>query len=168
MRATERVRNLVLDIEPLELADFGLDSAVRTHSQRQAVAGGWTLHVDAPKPDVRVPQPVERACFRVLQEGLSNVLHHAKATEVWVRVHQGVSQLELEIHDNGIGFDSNAFHEEKPREGASLGSVGQHSNLCVSRDRCVWQAQLPARVVAPKKNTLITNKNTNLPSLAAP
>ena len=124
VQATERVRKLVLDLEPPELAAFGLYAAVRTYCQRQAVAGGWNLHIDAPKPDVRAPQPVERACFRVLQEGLNNVLYHAKATEVWVHVHQGADELELWIRDNGIGFDRNAVRAENRREGGSLGLFG--------------------------------------------
>ena len=124
VHATERVRKLVLDLAPPELEDFGLHAALRTYCQRQAAAGRWNLHIDAPKPDVRAPRPVERACFRVLQEGLSNVLHHAKATEVWVHLHQGAEELELEIRDNGIGFDRKAVREEHKREGASLGLFG--------------------------------------------
>lgn len=124
VHATERVRKLVLELEPRELEDFGLHAAVRTYCQRQAAAGGWNLHIEAPKPDVRAPRPVERACFRVFQEGLNNVLHHAKATEVWVHVHQGVDELELWIRDNGIGFDRNALREENRREGGSLGLFG--------------------------------------------
>jgi signal transduction histidine kinase len=124
VHATERVRKLVLDLDPPELADFGLHAAVRTYCQRQAVAGGWNLHIDAPKPDVRAPQPVERACFRVLQEGLNNVLNHAQATEVWVNLHQGADELELWIRDNGIGFDRNAVRADKRREGGGLGLFG--------------------------------------------
>ena len=124
VHATERVRKLVLDLEPRELADFGLHAAVRTYCREQAAAGGWNLHIDAPKPDVRAPRAVERVCFRVLQEGLSNVLHHAQATEVWVHVYQGADKLELWIRDNGIGFDRNALREENRREGRSLGLFG--------------------------------------------
>ena len=124
VHATERVRKLVLDLEPPELADFGLHAAVRTYCERQAVTGGWNLHIYAPKPDVRAPRPVERACFRVLQEGLSNVLNHAQATEVWVDLHQGGDELELGIRDNGIGFDRNAVRDDNKREGGSLGLFG--------------------------------------------
>jgi signal transduction histidine kinase len=124
VHATERVRKLVLDLEPPELADFGLHAAVRVYCQRQAVAGGWNLHIDAPKPEIRAPRQVERACFRVLQEGLSNVLNHAQATEVWVDLHQGADELELGIRDNGIGFDSSAACEADRRDGGCLGLFG--------------------------------------------
>jgi signal transduction histidine kinase len=124
VHATERVRKLVLDLEPRELADFGLHAAVRTYCREQAAAGGWKLHIDAPKPGIRAPREVERACFRVLQEGLSNVLHHAHATEVWVHVYQAPDELELCIRDNGIGFDRDAIGEAERRGGRGLGLFG--------------------------------------------
>jgi PAS domain S-box-containing protein len=122
--ATSRIRELVTNLEPPELSDFGLYSAVRTYSQRQALAGGWNLRIDTPKPDLRAPRPIERACFRVLQESLSNVLQHAKATEVWVNLQQDAEEMILGIRDNGIGFDCNAFREENRREYESLGLFG--------------------------------------------
>ena len=117
--ATERVRKLALDLYPSELKYFGLNAAVRTYCERQAVAGGWRLHLDAPKPENRAPRPVEQACFRVLQEGLGNVSHHAQASEVWVHLHQGADQLELAIRDNGSGLDRDGV-----REGENLGLFG--------------------------------------------
>jgi len=123
VHVTEKVRDLVQDLAPPELEYFGLDAAVREYSKRQAAAGGWKLHLDCPKPETRAPKQVERACFRVLQEGLSNVLHHAKASEVWVHLHLG-NVLELRIRDNGIGFDRNMVDDEKLREKASIGIFG--------------------------------------------
>jgi len=122
---TARVRRLVLDLEPRELTDFGLHSAARSYCQLQATAGGWNLHIDAPKPKLRASRAVERACFRVIQEGLSNVLYHAKASEVWVSVHQGADLLELRIRDNGIGFDRSQVREDDAQSGGHVsGSLG--------------------------------------------
>jgi signal transduction histidine kinase len=112
---------LVLDLEPRELEDFGLNAAVRVFCEAPAVVCGWNLHIDAPEPDLRAPRPVERACFRVLQEGLNNVVYHAKASEVWIDLHHGADKLELVLRDNGIGFDRDAVREDNGREEASLG-----------------------------------------------
>jgi len=124
VHATERVRRLVLDLEPPELTQLGLYAAVRSYSKRQAADGGWKLHVDAQKPEQPAPRAVERACFRLLQEGLSNVLEHSNASEVWIDLRQTENKLELSIRDDGIGFDYNALSEYKPRESANLGLFG--------------------------------------------
>ncbi len=123
-QAMQRIRDLLLDLTPPELEDFGLHSAVPTYCERQAGAGGWNLHVDAPKPEVRPPRSVERACFRVLQDGLASVLHHTKATELWVQVRQDADHLELVIRDNGVGLDRNAARDDSRREGGSLELFG--------------------------------------------
>ena len=124
VHAMERIRKLALDLEPPELAAFGLYAAVRAYCQQQLVGRRLKLHIDAPKPDVRAPRPIERACFRVLQEALSNVLQHARASEVWVELRQGAAELELTIRDDGSGFDRNAIREDIRREGGSLGLLG--------------------------------------------
>jgi signal transduction histidine kinase len=67
---------------------------------------------------------VERACFRVVHESLSNVLHFAKATDVWIHLHQDADKLVLRIRDNGIGFALHAVREKKRRDATSLGLFG--------------------------------------------
>lgn len=124
VHATERIRKLVLNLEPQELSAFGLHAAVRTYCQGQAAAGGWALHIDAPAPETRAPRAVERACFHVLQEGLSNVIQYARASEVWVDVSHSADELELRLRDNGIGFDRDADDDEIMHNGGHLGLFG--------------------------------------------
>ena len=47
------------------------------------------------------------ALFRILQESLTNVARHAKASEVKVQLSMQANKLIMEIIDNGIGFNSN-------------------------------------------------------------
>jgi len=47
------------------------------------------------------------ALYRVLQEALTNVVRHAKATSVHVQLNVSNNKLIMEIIDNGIGFDKN-------------------------------------------------------------
>ena len=124
VHAMERIRTLVLDLEPPELATFGLHAAVRTYCLQQVGTRGLKLHIDAPRPAVRAPRPVERACFRVLQEALSNVLQHAEASEVRVHLHQEAAELVLTVRDDGCGFDRDAVRDDIRHEGGSLGLFG--------------------------------------------
>ena len=124
VQATERIRRMVMTLEPRELSTFGLQAAVNSYCRDQAAASGWTLHIDAPRPEVRAPCAVEKACFHVLHEGLNNVLQHARATQVWVEVRQGPGELELVLRDDGVGFEYTPANERRKRAGANLGLFG--------------------------------------------
>lgn len=104
-RTLEQVRSLSLDLRPMQLDDLGLTVSLGALLERDAAAAGWVAHYD---PDVR-PDRIETglalACYRVAQESLTNIMRHAAASEVWVRLAQGADELELSIRDDGRGFD---------------------------------------------------------------
>lgn len=129
VRATERIRRLVMHLEPPELATFGLQAAVRSYCHAQAAVCGWILHIDAQNCNSRVPHAVERAGFHIMQEGLNNVLQHANASEVWIHVVQTDDRLELVIRDNGKGFDHTLIDERSQRAGANLGLFGMRRRV---------------------------------------
>ncbi len=125
VHAMERIRKLVVNLEPRELKDFGLHAAVRNYCQRSAESVGWMLHLDAPPPDERAPRDVERACLRVLQEILSNVLGQSNASQVWVGLHQTDDELILRVRGDGTDFDpetGDSIDEES--EGVKLIHLG--------------------------------------------
>ncbi len=59
------------------------------------------LHVDG--EPVPVPQAIDLSAFRIVQEGLTNALKHAGASQADVTVRYGSDELEIEIRDNGEG-----------------------------------------------------------------
>jgi PAS domain S-box-containing protein len=125
VHAMERIRKLVVNLEPRELKDFGLYAAVRNYCQRSAESVGWMLHLDAPQPDERAPLAVERACLRVLQEILSSVLSQSNASQVWVGLHQTDDELELRVRGDGTDFDpENGDSMDEASEGARLIHLG--------------------------------------------
>ena len=124
-QAIERVRKLVRDLDPVELENLGLYAAIRRQCNRQATVGRWTMHLHATKPEARAPRSIERACFHVLDEALTNILRHARATEVWVEFDQDEDRLELRIRDDGAGFDRNALRDADQRQGLGLLAMEQ-------------------------------------------
>ena len=67
---------------------------------------------------------MEDAVFRIAQEALNNALKHAHATEITVRFSSQRSSFELEITDNGIGFDTNAIAKQG---GLGLGGIQERA-----------------------------------------
>lgn len=101
----ERVRSIAVDLRPAQLDDFGLYVTLRGYCRQQAAAAGWTLHFDAQEARSRPNCDVEIACFRIVEQALTNVAHHAGATEVWVTLRERGGRLEVSVRDNGVGFD---------------------------------------------------------------
>jgi signal transduction histidine kinase len=72
------------------------------------------VEVTAENLESRLPAPVETILFRIVQEGLSNVSRHAQASRVTVRLRGHPSMTELEIEDDGTGFDPTAAMHIQP------------------------------------------------------
>jgi signal transduction histidine kinase len=68
-----------------------------------ALAAGLEVTVDNEDPSEPLPPSVETAAYRIVQEALTNVIRHARATRVWIHVRRGPGGLELVIEDDGQG-----------------------------------------------------------------
>jgi signal transduction histidine kinase len=101
----ERVRQLSLSLRPPQLDDLGLAAALRSHLDRQARVAGLASHFDATGAPHAVAPDTETACFRVAQEAITNVLRHARARNLWVRLFEDDGRLALSVRDDGGGFD---------------------------------------------------------------
>jgi two-component system sensor histidine kinase UhpB len=124
------VRQLSLNLRPLQLDDLGLAAALRSHLDRQARLGELTPHFDAADaPRVEAPQ-IETACFRVAQEAITNVLRHAGARNLWVRVFTADGRLALSVRDDGKGFDIDKARR-RAAGGASLGLVSMEERVAL-------------------------------------
>jgi len=104
-QGVEQVRAIAYALRPPELDELGLEVALTRHVTRRAMSAGLTAQVIIELP----AQPIELSTtiFRVVQEGLTNVIRHAQATKVEVRV----TRLEggvicITMKDNGAGLPS--------------------------------------------------------------
>jgi PAS domain S-box-containing protein len=123
-----QVRTLSLDLRPLMLDELGLGATLDWYVQRQAQRVGFVVHLEAKALEPRPHPTIETACFRVVQEALTNVVRHAQACQVWVEVQQHDSALLLHVRDDGIGFDLNAARAQAA-QGKGLGLVGMEERV---------------------------------------
>jgi two-component system sensor histidine kinase UhpB len=127
----ERVRQLSLSLRPPQLDDLGLAAALRSHLDRQAGVGGIASHFDAAEAPHELDADTETACFRVAQEAINNVLRHAHAHNLWVRLFTAGGRLALSVRDDGRGFDLEAVRR-RAASGASLGLVGMEERIALA------------------------------------
>lgn len=119
----QQVRDLALSLRPSVLDDLGLGAAVQWFAEQTGARGNLkvTCDVDANRPGLS--PTTEIACFRVLQEALTNVVRHADATSVLVRLRDEGAHLELLVQDDGRGFDVARVSADAAR-GSSMGLLG--------------------------------------------
>ena len=102
-----RVRKISGDLRPPLLDEVGLFPALRVYVDAQSALSGVTIELETEGTDgARLDPAREIACFRVVQESLTNALRHAAPQRIQVRAVRRPTTLSLSIADDGRGFDT--------------------------------------------------------------
>lgn len=109
-RALAALGRVIWALRPQQLDELGLVAAVR-HAAETMLGDRVTLHFQA-RIDRELPEEVEITVYRVLQEAITNVARHAKASEVWIDLYQDDTGVSLRVEDNGIGFRPDEVHQD--------------------------------------------------------
>jgi two-component system, NarL family, sensor histidine kinase UhpB len=116
------VRELSLNLRPSMLDSLGLEPALRWYLERQARLGRFEAALDCAQAG-RLPAETETVIFRLVQEAMTNVLRHARARTVAVKVERSGAQAVLTVSDDGVGFDPAAVLA-RADAGGSFGVLG--------------------------------------------
>ncbi|MFT3867372.1 MAG: sensor histidine kinase [Nibricoccus sp.] len=98
------LRSFSHQLHPVALHKFGLVASIRDFCKKVADQGGLELELQLGSDRVEVAPALAISLFRIVQEALSNVIKHAKASRVRVTLRQDNAGLTLSIEDNGVGF----------------------------------------------------------------
>jgi signal transduction histidine kinase len=122
-QALKEMRLLVYELRPLALQREGLVGALR--QRLDAVEGrvGVEARLLAEKL-IELPASVEEGLYRIAQEALNNALKHAAATSVTVYIRAEDERVELEVVDDGQGFDPDTVSD---RGGMGLTSMRERA-----------------------------------------
>ena len=104
----QRLREIIKDLRPA-LLSYGLKSALEELADNLMERNGETVRIRVllESNEGSYPQEVEQHLFRIVQEACTNALRHAKSTEITISGRLNPLEAELEVRDNGIGFDLN-------------------------------------------------------------
>jgi hypothetical protein len=105
-QTAERIRDVMADLRPPVLDDYGLVAALLWYGEQFARRTDIAVAVEGEEPVPRLAARVESALFHIAQEALTNVAKHAQATNVMVAAQVQGDVLRLVVADDGIGFDS--------------------------------------------------------------
>jgi PAS domain S-box-containing protein len=126
VKLAEDVRQLSHQLHSTILEDLGLNAALNELCEEFSAREGIEVAFEAlavPKP---LPLAVEACLYRISQEALHNVLKHAQAGQVTLRISGSPKGIHLYIHDNGIGFDPEVA---KSRAGLGIVSMKERATL---------------------------------------
>jgi two-component system, NarL family, sensor histidine kinase UhpB len=113
------VRRISTDLRPMMLDDLGLNAAIEWLARDAARRLGIEVTVRLGENEPALDDRVATAAFRMVQEALTNVARHSRATDVQIELRQHDGELELTVTDNGVGYPADAMRRE-----GSFGLVG--------------------------------------------
>ena len=141
--ALQEMRLLIYELRPPVLARDGLAAALRSRLEAVESQLGIATVFDTDLVG-RVRPEIEEGLYRIAQEALNNILKHAHARRVLVRLHQEEQTVTLEVQDNGVGFDPAVA-----RQKGGLGLRGIEERVARLGGRLVLES-------APGKGTRLT------------
>ena len=115
----QTVRKIATQLRPDVLDKLGLIPAIEWHLQEFGKRTGIKSDFVSRPAEIQLSEPQSTAFFRILQEALTNVARHARASRVRIRLQQKAGQTFLLVEDNGVGIDP-----EKITAPDSLGLLG--------------------------------------------
>jgi PAS domain S-box-containing protein len=102
------VRNVMADLRPPLLDDYGLAAVLRWYCREFWDRTGIPTVVRCEGAVPRLHHSVEITLFRIAQEALTNVMRHAQASQAAIELRAGDKTVCMTITDNGVGFDPKA------------------------------------------------------------
>jgi len=146
-QTTERIRDLMADLRPPVLDDYGLVAALRWYGEQFAARSGINVIIDGEEIQPRLSPRAEGALFRIAQEALTNVAKHAQASQATVAVKAGTDLLQMVITDNGLGFDPAQRSEPGERYGWGMLTMTERAAAIGGRFEVESQPGRGTRVV---------------------
>lgn len=133
-RMLQGVRQMSLDLRPSMLDDLGLAAALRWYVTTQAQRAGLTAEIVAGALPEDLSPAAATTCYRVVQEAVTNVMRHARATRLTLTLAGAESGLEVSIGDDGCGFDVAAARRQA-LHGESMGLFGLEERVQLAGGR---------------------------------
>ena len=158
--AARALRNLITDLRPPVLDEYGLQPALEALVERMQAVSELSVELQVELGDgsgrqVRLAPQVEDGIYRVIQEALANVVKHSGATRAQVHVQEAGGAVQLSVSDEGQGFAVEG-------EASGFGLLGMRERLALvdgtisiesaAGEGTTVRASIPARRAFPSED----------------
>lgn len=124
MNCITEIRNLSRELSATTLGTQSLVDAMKALIETVEFSGKMKISFNYDDYHTKVGKEQKQSLYRILQEQLTNIMKHARATEVMVTLSQACDKTELVISDNGKGFDVGA-----KRNGIGLNNISSRAKV---------------------------------------
>ncbi len=131
--AMDDVRRISRNLRPSVLDDLGFFPAVRTLTDDLRGRKRMDVRLEMFEGPLGVSPQVELAMYRVVQESLTNVERHSRATVVQVRVMRSEAGVVITVKDNGVGLRTKRRRPRNYQGGMGLGGLKERVELLGGR-----------------------------------
>jgi signal transduction histidine kinase len=118
-QTTEHIRDLMTDLRPPVLDDYGLLATLRWYADQFSQRTGLPVLISGIEPFPELPASLAMPLFRITQEALDNAAQHAQAKRVSIELIEENRNIFLSITDDGVGFKTDQI--EQPGETSGWG-----------------------------------------------
>lgn len=115
----QTVRTIARELRPSALDDLGLLAAIEWQIGEFVKRSGIRCKLSTTLKEIDIEKDYSIGVFRIIQESLTNILRHSKATEVSIKISEKEPETIVEIKDNGCGIKDSEINDPK-----SLGLLG--------------------------------------------
>lgn len=141
------LQRLIADLRPSHLDDLGLPAAIRWYAAKVQERADFSVKVEIEGQEQPVSPAVKIAIFRIVQEAINNVIKHAAAQRVHIRLTFEPQGLRVHVQDDGLGFDPTAIRLAQA-DRPSLGLAGMEERAALLGGSCTVDSQ-------PKRGTVV-------------
>ena len=142
------LRRMIRGLRPIYLEDLGLVASLEMLVREMEQSSNLPIAFTARGQEQRLDPKSEMSIYRMVQESLNNVVHHAHASQAWVDLEFVENHLFVKIRDNGKGF-------EVPNNSAEFPQKGHYGLLGLSERADLLHAELVIKSIPGEGTTVL-------------
>ncbi len=123
------VRGISYNLHPHQLERLGFSDAAESIIKDVSKASNIDFNAEVDNVDDVVSKEAEINLYRIIQEGINNIIKHSKATEAELKVKRLENQIIISISDNGRGIESGKKSTETGRYGLGLSGITERVRI---------------------------------------
>ncbi|MDP6388139.1 MAG: PAS domain-containing protein [Candidatus Pacebacteria bacterium] len=123
------IDRIVYNLRPSQLDHLGLAKAVRLMVENISNSSGVNICANINIDSVTILPEIEIHIYRIIQEGLNNIVKHSIASEGKIEIKNLTEHIDILISDDGKGFENNIKYR-RSSDGFGLQGIGERAKIC--------------------------------------